>query len=206
MPYNQNDFDLQKKNEHNFNLNINQEQKFNLTLQNQYNFSLNIFGFVKSRSIHVKLRHTIRTIIGFLLRSKIHFISKVNLKTIIGFKMLKQYFININQSIKTNISFLIIKKIKSVSSSGFRVGKIGTLGVLDNLLLSDLDGKTLDQLNFIYGVVLKMKKRILGLSKSTITLTSNLNLYQYNKLSSYDNLTLNDLDIQTLGSLDRTIL
>ena len=204
MPYNQNNFNLQEKHEYNFNLNINQEQNFNLILQNQYNFGLNIFGFATSRSIYIKLKHTIRTIIGFLLRSKIHFISRVNLKMTTNYKMLKKYFVNTKHNIKTQINYLLIKKIKCVSNNGFRIGKIGTLGLLDNLLLSNLDNQTLDQLNFIYGVVFKIKKRILGLSNFVLTTNINFNMYRYGKLINYDNLNLNDLDNQILGVLDRT--
>lgn len=204
MPYNQNNFNLQEKHEYNFNLNINQEQNFNLILQNQHNFGLNIFGFTTSRSIYIKLKHTIRTIIGFLLRSKIHFISRVNLKMTTNYKMLKKYFVNTKHNIKTQINYLLIKKIKCVSNNGFRIGKIGTLGLLDNLLLSNLDNQTLDQLNFIYGVVFKIKKRILGLSNFVLTTNINFNMYRYGKLINYDNLNLNDLDNQILGVLDRT--
>lgn len=204
MPYNQNNFNLKEKHEYNFNLNINQEQNFNLILQNQHNFGLNIFGFTTSRSIYIKLKHTIRTIIGFLLRSKIHFISRVNLKMTTNYKMLKKYFVNTKHNIKTQINYLLIKKIKCVSNNGFRIGKIGTLGLLDNLLLSNLDNQTLDQLNFIYGVVFKIKKRILGLSNFVLTTNINFNMYRYGKLINYDNLNLNDLDNQILGVLDRT--
>ena len=121
-----------------------------------------------------------------------------------NYKMLKKYFVNTKHNIKTQINYLLIKKIKCVSNNGFRIGKIGTLGLLDNLLLSNLDNQTLDQLNFIYGVVFKIKKRILGLSNFVLTTNINFNMYRYGKLINYDNLNLNDLDNQILGVLDRT--
>ena len=100
----------------------------------------------------------------------------------------------------------MIKKIKCTLKSGLRIGKIGTLGLLDEFILSDLDSRTLDQLNFINGIVLKMKKMMLMSSKSAVLSTVDINLYRYGKLLNYDGLSLSNLDNQNLGNLDRTII
>lgn len=207
MSYNKNDFNIQNKNEHNFDLKLYQKYNFDLKLNNIHNFDLlNVFGFATSRSIYVKIRFAINSIASFLLKSKIHSIIKSNIKTIVHFKMIKKYTVEINQTIKTKITFLAKKKIYGTSKSGFRIGKITILDMLDKFTFAEIDNKTLSQLGFTEGVFLKIKKKILGKSKFAIATTINLNKYRYGKFLDYDNLTFSDLDSKTFSELDRTLI
>ena len=98
---------------------------------------------------------------------------------------------------------LIVQKLKlNTIRSTIKIGKITKLFVLDKMKLSEMDNKTLSELDPLEGLTLKYTMRLFGNIKNTIKTNINLVLYKYTKLNEVDNLKLSDMDNLILKNID----
>lgn len=195
------------------------EKTFNAIGRIKTSQSLN--GKIKSvYEIYGSVTNFIRSlVIRIIISPKSNILSKFsvnkNLKTNINLmsNLVTKFYgikhitgMDINSIANVNVNIRIFRNMK-ISIQGQPIfGKNTNIGLIDGLILDDLDLLSLGELEFTEGVTMNVVKQAKSNIFGIAEVSSTLYVLRYTKLNDIDDLTLDNLDTMTLESIEETII